>query len=605
LVGAQRNQGPHPQAPKTLLRVEVLGQLQARRGPQVVDLGPTKQRAVFAFLALHAGERVPIDAVLHAVWGDEAPASARNLVHTYVARLRQAVEPEMPPRARLRMIASAPSGYRLQLDSVDVDSARFHRLADQARAQRDCGDWAHALDLFGAAVRTWRDPSLADLHALLRVPHELDALRRSWLDAALAFVTIGLEHGLATVVLPMADRLAAAAPLDQEVQSRYLAVLQQTGRRPVGVDRFAGVRARVTSDLYVEHGPAPFVHDAARPPWRGVGPGVTELVGMDADLDALVDLLTHQRLVTVAGPPGCGKSAVALRTANRVRDAFTGGVVAVDLSEVADHAELVDAMLDVLDGRSSHAEPVGALADQEVLLVMDNVEHLVEACAGLVDEILRGCRYVSAIVTSREPLSLPFETVWRLRPLPVPADGQVTSRDNPAMRLFAQRAAQVVPGFRVDPDNVAAVAAICRGLDGVPLAIELAAACLATDSLDALVGKVADPLHQIQPQRRGRPAHHRSLYVALLRSVDCLTEVERRVLVRLGGLPNVFSFADAARECQRCAALDGVELRTVLSRLVDKSLLLVHHDGGGPGYRMLGMVHCLAAELRVAEPALE
>jgi predicted ATPase len=173
------------------------------------------------------------------------------------------------------------------------------------------------------------------------------------------------------------------------------------------------------------------------------------------------------------------------------------------------------------------------------------------------------------------------------------------------VRLFAQRAAQVVPGFRVEPENIEAVAAICRGLDGVPLAIELAAACLTTDSLDALVEKAADPLHQIQPQRRGRPAHHRSLYTALLRSVECLTEVERRVFVRLGGLPHGFSFADATRECQQCAALDGVELRMVLSRLVDKSVLLVHHGSGGSAYRMLGVVHRLAAELRFAGPALE
>jgi predicted ATPase/DNA-binding SARP family transcriptional activator len=562
--------------PTTSLRVAILRPLVVRRGGSPVDLGPTKQRAVFAFLALHAGERVTSDALLEAVWGDGAPPTARNLVHTYVARLRHAVEPDTPPRSRVHVITSARSGYQLLLDNVDVDAIRFVRLVGEAKASLESGDWARALDLLGDAMRLWRDPSLADIRALLRTHRELDALAERWTEAALAFVTIGLDHGRASTVLPIADRLAARAPQHEGIQARCLAALDQAGQRPAWQ-----------------------VAEPTRPPWRGVGPGVTALLGVDRDLSSLVELVSLQRLVTIAGPPGCGKSALALRTAALVRDNFGDGVAVVEAADT-DAGDFAAAVVRAVRDDATTTDPVAVLGDRELLLVMDNMEHLVETGSGVVDRILRGCGYVSALVTTREPLGLPYETVWRVRPLPVPAEHEIPSLDNPALRLFAEAAARVRPGFRVDGDNAPTVAAICRALDGVPLAIELAAASLATDSLDALRDKVSDPLRQIRPLRRGWPAHHRTLGLALRRSVDCLTPMERSTFARLGGLQPDFTLVDAARECG-WYPWEGVDLRAILARLVAKSVLLVRHGSAGTRYRMLGIVHRLAVEMRSAD----
>jgi DNA-binding SARP family transcriptional activator len=427
-------------APKTTLHVEILGQILVRRGASLLELGPMKQRAVFAVLALHPGQIVSIDALLDAVWGEHAPTSARHLVHTYVARLRQVLEPEQPPRQRAHVIESAPPGYRLMIDGGQVDVTRFGHLVGQARTHLDAGASARAMDLLGEAVRMWRDPMLTELNTLLHSPHEIEALRRGWLEAALVYVTTGLDHGQAPTVLPTAERLAEAEPLHEEVQARYLAVLDQTGQRAVAVERFGDIRARLNYELGIDPGPAlaatyrellvggehqqpvraaPSV-DAARPPWRGLGPGLGDLVQRDTDLDSLLRILSEVRLVTVTGPPGCGKSALALHGAARVRDAFVGGVAVADVSDTVDRAQLIGRLLEPFDAPPGTDDVPAVLGDQEILVILDNVEHLVDACATLADRIARACRYVSMIVTSREPLGLPYETVLRLGPLPVP-----------------------------------------------------------------------------------------------------------------------------------------------------------------------------------------
>jgi predicted ATPase/DNA-binding SARP family transcriptional activator len=598
------------------LRVDALGSLEVHRGPTPVELGPAKQRAVFAVLALHVGHTVTIDAMLDVVWGAEQPVSARQLVHTYVARLRRLLEPELPPRARNHIISSTTGGYRLTLNQELADVSRFGLLYHKAQQCLSAGESKRAFELLGDAMRLWRDPHLTELSTLLQTSEMLDPLRRMWSDAALDYVGTGIELGEAPRVLPVARRLAETEPMNEMAQARYLTTLEQTGRRAAAIEHFNNIRVILSAELGVPPGAqlaeayrrvltgeevsAPLRSAATsvlpeRPPWRGPGPGLGGLIARERDLEAVGRLLAEQRLLTITGPPGCGKSALALQAATRLRDGFPGGVVVVECARIAADQRPSPALTAALDGVPGFDTPCWLLGSQHVLVLLDNVEHLLDATVALVEDVVRACPNVSVLVTSREPLGVPYEAVWRLHTLS--AAGATWP---PAVELFARRAGQVCPGFRVGADNALDVAALCHRLDDLPLAVELAAECLAIDTLDELVRLVDNPLDEIQPPRRCQPVHHRSLRAAFRRSFECLDVLERWCFVRLSTLPPCFRLA-AAEQAWAGASLGPVDTRLMLTSLADKSLLFVRHDASGPAYWMLGLLHRFAVEVRVAE----
>ncbi|MFE9956517.1 BTAD domain-containing putative transcriptional regulator [Micromonospora sp. NPDC005299] len=603
------------------VRIRVLGPVAAFRDTTEVPLGPSRQRAVLGCLALHPGQPVPLGALTEAVWGDDAPASGDHLVRTYVARLRQVLEPDTAPRARTNVIASVPGGYRLDVPPERVDASHFQQLLGRARARQAAGDPHEAFELLDAALGLWQDPTLADLGGLLASPRHLTALRDDWVDAGLRHVTVGLTLGQASVVLPVAQQLAAVEPLQEAVQARYLEALTRSGQRAAAVHHYLNVRARLRAELGVEPGPelrrmyaallhagdepepgveppAPAAPDAGppdrRPGWRGPGPAIGPLIGREDDVARCATLLVAHRHVTIVGPAGCGKSATGLAVAERVAAAFPEGVATVDAAEARDCGEVLRLLAETLELPGPTADPLRAVGDQRMLLVLNDVEHLGARAGEMVEHALHRCPRTAMLVTSRRRLGLAHEAVFRLAPLPLPeVDTPDALTDNPAVRLFAHRAGLVRPGFRLSPADAVTVARICRGLDGLPLAIELAAACLYTDSLDGVLRRVDDPLDELRPQRRGHPQHHRSLRAALHRSLAALAPVDRACLVRLGGGDRCFSLGEAAA---RCADLvPPARLRAVLDRLVDESLLDPKPGPDGPRFRLLRTVALAAA----------
>jgi DNA-binding SARP family transcriptional activator len=247
--------------------------LQARRGNTVIDLGPVKQQAVFALLALRVGRPVSYDELEAAVWGASAPVTARQIMHTYVARLRQRLEPEKPPRGRVGVIAPAPFGYRLVLDPGRIDMVRFRELATAARVRYADGDPAGALATLGEAMRLWRDPMLTELSRLLNHSHEIESLRQYWTEAALAYVTLGVELNADAAVRSTAERLAGLNPLHERIQAQYLTILARGGHRVVALDRLAEIRTRLVEELGVQPGPELnlVLRRLVDPAWNGVG----------------------------------------------------------------------------------------------------------------------------------------------------------------------------------------------------------------------------------------------------------------------------------------------------------------------------------------------
>lgn len=601
-------------------QIQILGPIQTTICGSEIGLGPPKQRAILALLALRAERHVPLEEVIAALWAGQSPTRAANLVHTYVARLRQVLEPDTPRHRRTNVIASVPGGYRLAVGVGQLDLHTFRAEAREAAALRERGQRTDAFARFGESLGRWRDPQVSELAALLIEQDDIRPLRQEFLAAALNYVGLGLELDRPEAVLPVAEQLALTEPLNERVQARLLQTLARIGQRARAIERYAEVRGRLRLDLGVDPGPElsaayrevlgaklpllPTHHPspAHPPPWRGVAPLIDELTGRSADLAAVNDLLDGYRLVSLTGPAGVGKSALSLAVAEQQRERHPDGVAVVDLTDVRTGPALERAVIAGVTSppRQTTGPPaplVRQLDSRRLLLVIDNAELVTDAAADLADELLRGCPGLTVLLTSRELLGMRYEAVYPVRPLRTdPEPG--SSAPPPAQQLFARRATQVQPSFRLDESTMPEVSAVCRALDGLPLAIELAAACLRTQQLGTLVAAGADPLHWLRPPRRGVPAHHRSLHAAVYRSIELLDAAELRCFTGLGAMPADFDLAAAVGAGAGAALNDDPRaVQVLLDRLVDKSVLEIRHGPAGRAYHMLGTVHALARQL--------
>jgi len=341
----------------------------------------------------------------------------------------------------------------------------------------------------------------------------------------------------------------------------------------------------------------------------GVVPGRRRLpletstfVGREHELAELRTLLGRTRLLTLAGTGGAGKTRLALELARSREDSHAGGAVLVELDSVGEGADVPDAVADALDLR---ALPGGALVDaiaaelapRELLLVLDNCEHVIGASAALADALLRSAPRLTILATSREPLRVPGEVVFRVPSLAIPdpdasdtAEGLLAYE---AVRLFVERAAAVEPGFVLDGANAPAVARICHRLDGLPLALELAAARIDALAADALAERLDDRFRLLRAGNRTAPTRQQTLEAALDWSFDLLADTERVLLRRLAVFSGGFTLEAAEVVC----AADGLEASQVadlLARLVEKSLVAAEERRGARRYRLLETIRAYA-----------
>ncbi len=330
---------------------------------------------------------------------------------------------------------------------------------------------------------------------------------------------------------------------------------------------------------------------------REVPAELTSFVGRRRDLTAVRQLCASARLVTLTGIGGVGKTRLALRVVQDVRRSFSDGVALVELAPLVDPALLPHATMDALGIREQATRtPVDSLCDhlreRQMLLVLDNCEHMVTAVADLVTEVLRAAPEVRIVATSRQPLRIEGEHVYRVSPLPAPpADSAPgTALQYPSLTLFAERAAAVVPGFMLSSANEEAVTRLCQRLEGIPLALELAAVRLRLMSVEELVDRLDDRFGVLREGNRNLPQRHRTLQAMVDWSHDLCTSLEQtlwaRVSVFTGGVG-----LDALESV--CAGDDGLPqgvLLDVLAGLLDKSILLREEVGGVVRYRMLDTI---------------
>jgi predicted ATPase/DNA-binding SARP family transcriptional activator len=585
------------------VRYRILGTTQAiRPDGTAVPVGGARLRALLTVLALRAGRAVPAGLLVDEVWDGDPPADAPGALQALVGRLRRALGADA--------VESVDGGYRLGASPDDVDLHRFTRLADEgARALAD-GDPAKAAALLDDALALWRDPALADLPDRTAEAARWETRR---LDARRARLTAALALGHAEQALPELTALCDAHPLDEPLQALRLRALRDAGRTAEALAAFEDVRRlladRLGSDPGAElralHAELLRVQDAPPPARAARRPGnlrarLTSFVGRDTDIETIRDDLAGARLVTLLGPGGAGKTRLSQEAAENAGDAARDGVWLAELAPVDDPAAVPEAVLTAIGARETvlhgagaeelravtdrHDDPVERLVEhcarRRMLIVLDNCEHVVEAAARLVAELLERCPHLTVLATSREPLGVPGEVLRPVEPLPEPY----------ALRLLADRAAAARPGFRVE-DDPEACAEICRRLDGLPLAIELAAARLRILTPRQIADRLDDRFRLLTSGSRTVLPRQQTLRAVVDWSWDLLDEEERDVLRKLSVFAGGCDLAAAEAVCGP-AALDA------LGSLVDKSLVVAapSGDGGGMRYRLLETVAEYARE---------
>jgi predicted ATPase/DNA-binding SARP family transcriptional activator len=588
------------------VRIGLLGPLEVADGTgRAVEVGGARLRALLILLALDAGRVVTAERLVDGVWGDDPPSGAPNALQSLVSRLRRT----LPDLA----VESHPSGYRLVLDDAAdaVDVIEFDRLAARGQALL-ADDPARAADALAAALRLWRGPALADVADADFARGPVSRLTERHLGAVEDHVEARLTLGRADVA--ELEALVAAHPLRERLRGQFMRALCAAGRQADALATFEDARRMLAEELGVD--PSPELRDVHLAVLRGTSsrsrPAVrtnlparlTSFIGREEEIDRVAKLLEENRLVTLTGPGGAGKTRLAVESAERLTERMPGGVWLAELAPVGDPAEVPQALLNALGLRERAlmgnmrgtapptADPVGrlvaALAGERLLIVLDNCEHLIDACARLADRVLADCPGVRVLATSREALGITGETLWPVPPLAFPGDESLGPGEDvlgyPAVRLLADRGAAVRPGFTVGAD-LGAVLAICRRLDGMPLAIELAAARLRTMTAAQIAGRLDDRFRLLTGGSRTALPRHQTLRAVVDWSWDLLDEPEHVLLRRM----SVFSGGATLESIEEVC---GDDVFDALIGLVEKSLVIA--DGTGR-YRLLETIRAYSA----------
>ncbi|QFZ16974.1 BTAD domain-containing putative transcriptional regulator [Saccharothrix syringae] len=587
------------------MQITVLGPFEVRAdGGTTVDVPGARLRGLLIALALKPGHVVPKAALVDWIWGEHPPADATNALQRLVSRLRKAL-PE-------KSVEGLTDGYRLTLPPDAVDATRFERLLDRARATKNPR-------LLREALALWRGTAMQDVGLQDSEAFDAAATRLEGLRLTAAEDLFDAEAGRGAELVTELTDLVAANPLRERLVAALMRALAAAGRNTEALLVYQRAREALADALGVDPSPelselhvALLRGELGRPEGRrtNLRAELTSFVGKDADVAAVRDLVAGHRLTTLIGPGGSGKTRLAAETARTLLDDLPDGAWLVELAAIGADGDVAQATLaglglrDTLLGEAPSAEPadrlVAAIRERDALLVLDNCEHVIEAAAALAHRLLGECRRLRVLATSREPLGITGEALWPVAPLALPAADASPEEVGaaPAVRLLRDRAAAVRKDLVVDDRALATMARVCRALDGMPLAIELAAARLRTMSPDQLAHRLDDRFRLLTGGSRTALPRHKTLRAVVDWSWELLTDAERVVLRRL----SVFSGGAGLEAAERVCAGDGVEpdeVLELLTSLTEKSLLVAGGDGA-PRYRMLGTIGEYAAH-RLAE----
>ena len=576
----------------------LLGPLLASRDGAPLPLGGPKLRTLLAILLLEANKVVSADRLVDSLWGESPPETARNTLQVYVSQLRKLLSPGT--------LETAPPGYRLLVEPEAVDLLRFERLAVRGRTALAAGDAASGAEELADALALWRGPPLADLAweefaqaEILRIDELHLVTLEDRIDADLA---LG-RHGALVAEL---ERLVAEHPFRERLRAQLMLALYRSGRQADALAVYQRTRRTLVDELGIEPGEtlqklerAILEHDpaldppTARRPMQHVPVPATPLLGRERELATLVDLVRRDdvRLVTLTGPGGIGKTRLALELARRLEPEFRDGSAAAALATIHDPALVARTILHAVGVPEAVQDPDEALvrvvAGAELLLLVDNFEQVLQA-AGTVARLLESAPELKVIVTSRARLRIAGEHEFSVPAL----------AEDEAAELFVARAQAAKPDFAVSEQNAAAVVELCARLDGLPLAIELAAARTKLLPPAAMLSRLGNRLELLTGGRRDAPQHQQTLRTTLDWSYDLLEEDEQRLFAQLGVFAGGCTLASAEAVCA-----NGRSVLEGLAALVDESLVR-QDEGDEPRFSMLETVREYSLE-RLAASGFE
>lgn len=599
----------------------ILGRTQVVAGDAEIALGGSQRRSLLAVLLVDAGVVVPAERLVDALWPVHPPMSAGQTVQSHVSHLRKLLGAD-----RIETVAG---GYRLVVDEAEVDAIQFEREFERGRLLAGSGDPAAATSVLDTALGRWRGHAFEDAEGSERAVAEsarLEGLRTSALELLLD----------ARLALGQHDRVAADAeaavlrwPLRERLWASLITALYRCGRHADALSAYQRLRVTLAEELGLE--PSPSLvdlearilrHDAslllssangaaALPPARSAGreatttveppPQVgnlptrsTSFIGRERETKRVVECLAAASLVTVTGVGGVGKTRLALHVAGELASALEDGawlceLAAVDRPEAV--AQVVAATLGVPSGASVDLTEglVDFLRGKRLLLVLDNCEHLLTGAGDLAEALLEACPDLQILATSREGLAVDGEQVVPLRSLelPPPRADDAAVAASAAVRLFVERASAAGAELALEGDDLLAVGEICRRLDGVPLALELAAARAAAMSPPDIAVHLDERFRLLTGGRRNAVERHQTLRAAVDWSYASLSPRDRAVFDRLGVFAGPFDLTAAVGVVAGDGILD-FDAVDALTSLVAKSMVVADRPSGGMvRYRLL------------------
>jgi predicted ATPase/DNA-binding SARP family transcriptional activator len=593
------------------VQIGLLGPFEVRADDGVrAEVPGARLRGLLIALALEPGHVVPKATLVDWIWGERPPSYAANALQRLASRLRKALPGGL--------VEGQPGGYRLTVAPDAVDALRFERLLTQARHEEGPG----RIRLLREALALWRgaalqDVALEDSQAFAAAVTRLEGLRLTAMEDRFE-AEVSLGQG-AQVIAEVTDAVSAH-PLRERLVAALIRAQVAAGRDSEALLTYERTREALADALGAD--PSPELSALHVALLRGelgrreenrktnVRAELTSFVGRDDDVAAVRELITEHRLTTLVGPGGSGKTRLATESARRLIGDLPDGVWLVELAAIGADGDVAQATLaglglrDALVGAAPSADAadglIAAIREREALLILDNCEHVIEAAAKFADRVLGECRRLRILATSREPLGITGEALWLVEPLAWPegdaSPGEIAS--SPAVRLLRDRGGAVRKDLGDDARTLSTMARVCRALDGMPLAIELAAARLRTMSIDQLASRLDDRFRLLTSGSRTALPRHKTLRAVVDWSWELLTDAEQAVLRRL----SVFSGGASLEAAERVCARDPVEPEQVLellTALAEKSLLLAGGDSA-PRYRMLDTIKEYAAH-RLAE----
>jgi len=621
-----------------VVEFRILGSVEVADGGVAKDLGGLRERTLLARLLLSAGQVVSADRLADDVWAGQPPPHCMATLRVYISRLRRALG------TGSEAVATHPPGYRIVLQDGELDAHQFDGLVAAARENMAAGRPDAAAARLRQALGLWRGPALSDIADFAFAQAEIARLEEARLAATEDRAEADLACGRHASLIGELEGLAAAHPLRERLCGQLMLALYRCGRQADALQAYSDLRGVLADELGIDPNPSlrrlqeailrqehslewrpaspktgvtdpagsrgvppPVPPPASEPmPDAAPAPGwlpaeTTSFIGRESELATIEDLLGLSRLLTLTGPAGSGKTRLAIKAGELASGRFPGGVWLVELGAVTGPALVTAVAASALGIREEPGSPLANtiaahLRTSEALVILDNCEHVLDAAASLICGLLRHCPLLRILATSQTRLNVAGEATWPVPPLTLPPpdeqDPLVVGQAESA-RLFCDRARLARPGFALGEGNAGAVREICRRLDGIPLALELAAARLNALTAGQLAARLDDRFRLLAGGSRGGLPRHRTLQAAIEWSHDLLSDAERvcfrRLAVFAGGCT-----LDAAEAVVPDGEFCVSDVFEAVTALVDRSLLTTEERCGSMRYGMLESVHQFA-----------